>query len=227
MKRFALVIGLVACVVAGAWAADVVVDRATAGPNVPELPGYDSTVELKWDSGFGMWWLVYYTGGGTFVGNDFDLSTIKTYSGMKTFRLQLRNNWPNTQWDGGRMAIFSFSGGVPGSMMWPTSGSPQFIMPSGATGWKDFDVNWVLPGVKKFLAAWEQFYNYPSADPFLIDNNPTFMGHSWLYYQGQWSPFESSNIAPYRNIMIRMIVDNEQNPGVAPSSIGRVKALYF
>jgi hypothetical protein len=77
------------------------------------------------------------------------------------------------------------------------------------------------------MGAYEQFYNYPNADPFMIDNNPTFMGHSWQYLSGSWAPFEQSNIAPYRNVMLRMIVDNEQNPAVAPSSIGRVKALYY
>jgi hypothetical protein len=61
----------------------------------------------------------------------------------------------------------------------------------------------------------------------MIDNNPTFMGHSWQYLQGQWQPFSQDNVLPYRNVMIRMIVDNEQNKAVSPSSIGRVKALYY
>lgn len=227
MKRFALVIGLVVCFAAGAWAADSVVIPADARLSVVEAPGYDSTVELSWDSGFGRWWLAWYTGADAWVGNDFDVSTLKTYGGLKTMRVQLRNDWPNTGWDGGRIAVFAFVGSVPGSIMWPTSGTPKFVMPSGATGWKDFDVSWVLPGAKKFLPAWEQFYNNPACDPFLIDNNPTFMGHSWQYLSGSWTPFEQSNIAPYRNVMIRMIVDNEQNDAVSPSSIGRVKALYY
>lgn len=227
MKKFALVISLVACVAGGAWAADVAFDRAQAMPTMSEPTGYDNTVELSWDSGMGRWWLAWYTGADTWVGNDFDVSTVKTYGGLKTMRVQLRYNWPNTQWDGGRIAVFAFGGGVPGSIMWPTSGSPLFVLPTGATGWKDFDVTWVLPGTKKFMAGWEQFYNHPGCDPFLIDNNPTFMGHTWMYLQGSWAPFEASNIAPYRNLMLRMVVDNEQNPAVSPSSIGRVKALYF
>jgi hypothetical protein len=227
MKRFALVIGLVACVAAGAWAADVAVDRAEAGPPVAEVPGYDDTYECKWDNGVGSWWLVYTSApSGIFVGNDFDVSTIKTYGGLKTFKLQLRSDWPNEQWDGGRMAIFSFAGGVPGSIMWPTSGTPKFIMPTGPTGWQEFDVSWVLPGTKKFLPTWEQFYQYPNADPFMVDNEPIFKEHSWRYAGGLWIKFMSS-VDPYRNLMIRMIVDNEQNEAVSPSSIGRVKALYY
>lgn len=227
MKRFALVIGLVACVAAGAWAADVVVDPVKASPSLVEVPGYDDTYECKWDNGVGSWWLAWWTGADSWVGNDFDVSTIKTYGGLKTFRLQLRNNWPNTGWDGGRIAVFSFAGGVPGSIMWPTSGTPKFVMPTGATGWKDFDVTYVLSGTKKFMPAWEQFYNHPNCDPFMIDNNPTFLNHSWQYLDGQWKPFLQDNVLPYRNLMIRMVVDNEQNKAVSPSSIGRVKALYY
>lgn len=229
MKRFALVIGLVACVAGGAWAADVAVDRAHAGSSVAEAPGYDNTNELKWDNGFTYWWLAWYTGADMWVGNDFDVSTIKTYGGLKTMRVKLRSDWPNVGWDGGRIAVYSFAGGVPGSIMWPTSGNPQFVIPTGASAaWQDFDVSWVLPGVKKFLPAWEQFYNNPACDPFAPDTNVTFLEHSWLFSQGTWKPYAVTGPSePYRNISLRMIVDNEQNRAVSPSSIGRVKALYY
>ena len=172
MKRFALVIGLVACVAGGAWAADVAVDRAHAGPSVAEAPGYDNTVELSWDSGLGRWWLIWYTGADWWVGNDFDVSTIKTYGGLKTMRLQLRVDWPNVGWDGGRIAVFSFAGGVPGSIMWPTSGTPKFVMPTGATGWKDFDVTWVLPGAKKFMGPGNNSTTTPQLTPSLSTTTP-------------------------------------------------------
>jgi hypothetical protein len=226
MKKFALVTGLVVFVAAGAWAADIAIDRAAAFPSIPEAPGYDSTVELKWDIGIGNWWLVWITASGIYVGVDFDISTIKTYSGVKTFRIALRNDWPNQGWDGGRIALFSAQGGVPGSIIWPTSGTPKYVLPTGASGWQEFDVSWVLPGAKRFLAAWEQFYNYPNCDPFNLDNNTTFTGHSWRYVGGAWEPMTSS-IDPYRNITIRVVVDNEQNPAVMPASVGRVKALYY
>ena len=214
-----------AILTAAAQAADVVVERAEVRPPVAEVPGYDDTSELKWDSGAGRWMLYWYTGADAWVGNDFDVSTIKTYGGIKTYRTQSRL-WPNQGWDGFRIAIFSFAGGVPGSIMWPTSGTPKFVMPSGPeAGWKDFDVTWVLPGTKRFMAAQEQFYNYPNCDPYLIDNNLTFRGHSWQYYEGTWKALEG--FAGYRNLMIRVFVDNEQNEAVSPSSIGRVKALYY
>ncbi len=116
--------------------------------------------------------------------------------------------------------------------MWPTSGSPKFVLPTGSEGWQDFDVSWVLPGVKKFVAAEEQFYNHPDpgADPFMLDDNTTFMRHSWQYFSGKWELFpeiKNPPLGPYRNVMIRFVVDNEQNPGITPTSIGRVKALYY
>jgi len=227
MKKFALVTGLVLCVAAGVWAADVVVERAPASPFIPEAPGYDNTQELKWDTGSATWMFVWYTGAGSWVGNDFDVTTIKTYGGIKTYRTQSRL-WPNNQWDGFRIGIYAMGGGVPGSMMWPTSGTPKFVMPSGSQyAWLDFDVGWVLPGAKKFLAAQEQFYNHPSpgADPYLVDNNTVNLLHSWQYYEGIWKPLENEKL--YKNAMIRVIVDNEQNPAVEPASVGRVKALYY
>ena len=191
-----------------------------------EGPGYDDTSELKWDSGAGRWMVVWYTGADSWVGNDFDVSTIKTYGGIKTYRTQSRL-WPNQRWDGFRIAIYAFAGGVPGSMMWPTSGTPKFVMPTGSEReWKDFDVSWVLPGVTKFMAAQEQFYNGPSlCDPYLIDNNAAFRGHSWMNTTGRWRLYYVESVAPYRNLMIRVIVNDLTS--VTPTSVGRVKALYY
>jgi hypothetical protein len=220
MKNFALLAGLLA-LVAGAWAADMAVDKAP-----PELsnngPANDATVELSWDSGSSSYGIAWYTGAGTWVGNDFNISTVKSYPYIRTMRIFTYPNWPNGAWDGFRVGVYSFSGGVPGSLLW----GPEWYVPTGGQGWKDIDVGWLLPsGVKAFVPAMEQYYNYPNCDPHLVDNNPTFLNHSWVYYGGTWSP--NSNSTPYYNIMLRVIVDNENNPAVAPSSIGRVKALYF
>jgi hypothetical protein len=51
--------------------------------------------------------------------------------------------------------------------------------------------------------------------------------HSWEYFAGAWSPLSTSG-DPYQNLMIRLWVETGQEfPGVAPSSVGRVKALYY
>ena len=232
MKISTLLAALILLSVAGAWPADVVAGGGpfcfkVAAPTALEPAAFDGTRELKWDSGIGKWIVVWYTGKDSWIGNDFDISTVETYSDIKTYRTQ-SHLWPNGRWDGFRIGIYAMAGGVPGSMMWPTSGNPKFVMPTGTWyGWKDFDVNWVLPGAKEFLAAQEQFYDFPSpgGDPFLIDDNPTFLGHSWMCDGAGWRPFEHQVTTPYRNLMIRVIV--EETLAIAPTSLGRVKALYY
>ncbi|UCH77866.1 MAG: hypothetical protein JSU81_09085 [Candidatus Coatesbacteria bacterium] len=218
-----------------AWAADGAVEGAPyhSPPAVSApAPTDQSTLELTWDNGTRRWSVGWYTGAGSWVGNDFDSSTLKTsYVKILKFKMYTRNDWPNTTWDGFRIGFYSFGGGVPGSRLWPTSGSGYFFRPSSGTGhvWVECDINWTCPSVK-FLAAQEQFYNWPNCDPWSVDNNPTFLRHSWNYYGGQWGPLSGVNITigPYYNLMIRVLVETGvEYPGVLPSSIGRVKALYY
>jgi hypothetical protein len=229
----ALALGLAAA--APLWAADVAFDGGgyTTSPGIAEPASYDqSTLELSWDNGSRRWSVAWYTGAGYWVGNDFRVSTLKTsYVKILKYKYYTRGAWPNQQWEGMRFAFYNFGGGVPGSMLWPTSGGGYFFKPSGGIEshiWVEFNVNWVCPS-QAFVAAQEQFYNYPNCDPFSLDNNPSFVGHSWEYIGGAWAPFtEYSNLTPYRNIMIRVWVETgQQFPGVAPSSVGRVKALYY
>ena len=234
MKYLAFIVAL-AFMTAPAWAADVVADGGSsrAPAFAAPVPNDQSTLELKWDNGLRRWSVVWNPGfQGSWVGNDFDASTLKTsYAKILKYKYYTRGAWPNTGWDGMRFAFYSFKGGVPGSMLWPTSGNPHFFKPSAgiqAHIWVEFDVGWTCPSVK-FVAAQEQFYNYPNCDPFSLDNNTSFRGHSWLYFEGTWQPFpDYENLTPYRNAMIRVWVETGQEfPGVAPSSIGRVKALYY
>ena len=224
MRTITLAAALICMGVVGAWSADSIVDGGSSRFAAAAAPGSDATLELKWDSGTVRWWLIWYTGADTWVGNDFDVSTVAAYAAVQAIKLQARYDWPNLGWDGFRLGIFAFAGGVPGSLLW----GPKFVKPTGSTGWKEFTVGWTLPtGVYQFVAAQEQYYNWPpNGDAFGIDNNPRFLGHSWQYLRGAWSPFEQSNIAPYRNLMIRVIVNNS-TLAISPVSIGRVKALYY
>jgi len=226
---------LVLAVAAPLWAADVAADGGSSRTPAfaAPFPNDQSTLELMWDSGKRSWSVARYVGANTWVGNDFDASTLKTtYAKILKYKYYTRGAWPNEGWEGMRFAFYSFKGGVPGSMLWPTSGGGYFFKPSvgdiKSHIWVEFDINWTCPSVK-FVAAQDQFYDYPFCDPFSVDNNTTFVGHSWAYQAGSWQPYQGTGVAaPYRNLMIRVWVEPGQTfPGVAPSSIGRVKALYY
>ena len=224
MNTVTTFVALVLAIMAGAaWGADCVVERAAPTPTAPEPAATDDTMELKWDSGVVRWNMAWYTGRDAWVGNDFDISTISGYRAVHTIKLYARSGWPNAAWDGFRLGVFNCTGGVPGSLLW----GPKFVVPTGPTGWKEFSAGWTLPsGINRFLAGMEQYYNFPTCEAFAIDNNPTFMGHSWMYSSGSWKPFSQTSVAPYRNIMIRVIVNNS-TLAISPTSIGRVKALYY
>ncbi len=234
MRVSVLTLAAAFVVSAGAWAADVAVDggASPAAPAYAALTPYDqATMELKWDNGLRRWSVAWYTGAGSWVGNDFDVSTLKTkYAKILKYKYYTRGAWPNEGWEGMRFAFYNFVGGVPASMLWPTGGIGYFFKPSaGIQGhiWVEFDINWTCPS-RTFLAAQEQFYNHPNCDPFSLDNNTVFRDHSWQYLEGSWGKFYQGNVAPYQNLMIRVWVEpGIEFPGVAPSSIGRVKALYY
>jgi hypothetical protein len=222
VKRTIVVSLLIAAV--SALATDLVVERAPV-LNTGFHDWHDATRILYWDNGRGSWLLAWPTGEGAWVGNDFDVSSLKTFSRIREIRIFTVYTWPNSVWDGFRVGVFAFDGGVPGSLLWPTSGNGLFFMPYGNTGWKNVTVDWVVSGGRRsFIAAMEQYYDQPNCDAYTVDNNPTFRGHSWRYYGGSWAPLEGTY--GYRNLMLRVLVDNETVP-VAPTSLGRVKALYY
>jgi hypothetical protein len=218
MRIFIIAAALAA---AAAFAADYVVERPPAGPAQPLGPEEDGVVELRWDSGTRSYLMCFYTGAGTWLVNDFDLSQIPEHTRVTRLLVYTSPAWPNTTWDGFRIGIYGFSGTTPTSLLW----GPKFVKPglTGA-GWANLSVAWTLPAAQlRFAAGLEQYYNYPQCEAHTIDNNPTFRQHSWLYYGGSWSPY--TNSVGYRNLMIRVRVSDVYS-GLLPSSIGRVKALY-
>jgi hypothetical protein len=233
--NYLALIAIIAAAAAPLWAADVAADGGGhyAVPNV-HAPFNPATMELQWDNGLRRWSVCWRQGEqNAWVANDFDVATLKTtYAKILKYKYYTRGAWPNEGWEGMRFAFYGFRGGVPGSMLWPTSGDPYFFKPNNSNIqshiWVEFDVDWTCPSVR-FVAAQEQFYDYPYCDPFSLDNNTDFVGHTWRYYQGIWEAFpEYPNLTPYRNAMIRVWVEPGQEfPGVTPSSIGRVKALYY
>jgi hypothetical protein len=237
MLKKCLMVAATCLMAASALAADMVAEGSgyRGGPAfTTPTPSTDATTELAWDTGTRRWSIIWYTGAGSWVGNAFNTSTLtgKTlHVKILKFRLYSRADWPNSTWDGFRIGFYNVSGGVPGSLLWPTSGSGYFFKPAPGTTshvWVECDINWTCPS-NNFLACEEQYYNNPTADPFGIDNNPTNLHHGWQYYGGTWTEYDGNpETEPYRNIMIRVQVETGQSfPGIAPTSMGRVKALYF
>jgi len=175
------------------------------------LPG-DGSVWLSWDNGTPSATNVTLSG---WIATDFDVSTLERYTHVNRFRMYMRA-WPNRRWDGGRIGICSFQGGVPGSLLW----GPEFVIPT-QEGWNEFDADCFLGSRPRFLAFWDQVYSYPNGDTLCFDTGPA-RSHLWTYYGGSWGPY----VGAEANLMLRVRVDDEHNPAVAPASIGRVKALY-
>jgi len=185
--------------------------------------------ELKWDNGTRQYFVWWYTGMNAWVGNDFENAlTPGAGARVKSIKVHTTRMWPNNQWDGFGVALFRFDG-RPGEILWPTGEvGYSFFKPASAAGhiWAEAPVNWVATSAD-FVAAVNQLYNAPQCDPFAVDSNPSFRGHSWRYNTGNWEKFQST-ADPYRNLMIRVVVDkNATGPTVAPASFGRVKALFY
>ncbi|HUU57299.1 MAG TPA: hypothetical protein VMW93_08150, partial [bacterium] len=155
----------------------------------------DGSVWLSWDNGTPSSTNVTLSG---WVAHNFDVSTLENYNYVRKFRMYMRA-WPNRRWDGGRVGIYSFQGGVPGSLLW----GPTFVMPT-QEGWNDFEADCFLGNRPKFLAGWDQFYNYPDGDTLCFDTGPARTA-KWIYSGGTWGPLASPNA----NMMLRVQVDDE------------------
>lgn len=198
------------------------------GAVVAATAAYGELYELKYDTGSRALQLAWYTGAGRWVGNDFDVSTLKTeHNIVREMKFYTSPYWPDNQFDGFRLAIFDFSAGKPGARLWPET-EGRFVKAGGAEGFKTFWVNYYI-NKNKFVAAVEQYYDYPNCDPYFCDTNPTFLNHAWQKDgPASWEYLVGHSAHPYRNLMLRVIFRTGYSEiGVAPTSLGRVKALYY
>jgi len=189
------------------------------------VPAFGAEAELKWDNGASSY-AVNGPGRGAYFGNDVDVATLKTkHVSVKKFRVYTTDDWPNGRWEGMYLTLYDFRG-VPATQIWPTGGGHAFFKPAG-TGWNWYDYSLDFPLARTaFLAAADAIYNWPNCDPLMADTNPAPRRHSWAYYQGSWAPLDGPY--GYSNLMLRVVVETEAAyPGVAPSSWGRIKGLYY
>ena len=181
--------------------------------------------ELQWANGVLRYAVHFRNGKDTWAGIDFDTSTLKTTK-WRLKRVRANLGWTtNERWDGMRLAIFDMAGGKPGKIIWPKSGTPKFVMPYGTPryicSWCEFPVGCELP-LHKFVVALEQFYNHPNCDSFGVGHGRGFAErHTWFkYWNTDWE------ITPIGVWMFRAVVAGPTNISVAPTSLGRVRALY-
>jgi len=215
MKMFAVL--MVALLAAGAWAADTVVSPTYHGPYVPEK-GTDATRELSWDTGTITNAVAWYTGAGAWGGVDFNISTIATYKIVESGKIYYYPNWPNGTFEGNRMGVWSFSGGVPGSLL----NGPTYVRGT-ASGWNTYANGYNLGSATAFVMAFEQYYNYPACDTVINMSSSGTASHSWYYYSGAWAGIAGLGYGSYP-LMTRAIMSDLT--GVTPTSFGRVKAMY-
>jgi len=206
---------------AGAW--DAAIEPAPPDGGAFGAPeNTDDVRTLLWDNGIPYWMISWLTGEDTWVGNDFTAPA--NHRHIKKVLIYAGPTWPNGRWDGWHLAIYRMTDNHrPGSII---RGPYDIKGTSSGPAWNAFDVDVFLPtGVSAFCAAIEQEYPHPYSDAFILDSNPTYRRHSWVYYRS-W--FEMTTDAdPYRNLMLRVVVDEETNPAVEPASLGRVKAVYY
>lgn len=111
---------------------------------------------------------------------------------------------------------------MPGKILWPENGQPKLVIPEGDgnSRWYEFPVEWPPGEKRKFLVGQEQFFDWPDCDLFCFDDDDmAIQNHTWLNYDGVWS----RTVAP-NNLMLRLVAGFYG--AVAPTSLGRIKALY-
>lgn len=215
-----IVLGLALAAGATAWDAAIAPAPAKGGG----APPYDGARMLSWDNGTPYWMVSWYTGENMWVGNDFTMPTGGNFRWVRKVMVYAGPVWPNGVWDGWYLALFTATNGQPGAII----GTKTYVKGTSATpAWNTFIIDRALPaGTTSFCAGIEQIYNFSNSDAFILDSNPTYRRHSWFFYNQRW--FEMTTDAdPYKNLMLRVVVDNESYPGIEPASLGRVRTIYY
>lgn len=195
---------------------------STAGVHAPVLtPGYLTDTELSRDNGniTNAW--CYLNGAGTYAGNQYDapVALTKYLTGIKYYVWS--QGWPDSTYQGFAVACWKIESGAPGSVVWPTDGTPIYN-PNTGGNWITQPVNPVLnlmtAAPSGFLVGIGFLYAYPAIDAFGVDN--TGVGpYDWAYVSSAWAA------APYGKGTARALV-SDAGPGVETTTMGTIRALY-
>jgi len=220
VNKSALIIAGLVLGAAGAWAADTVAAPPHGGPFTPR-GGTDATLELAWDNGVPFADAgAFFTGADKWGGVDFDITTLSSYHYVASGKIYYWPGFPNNEFEGNRMAVWSFVGGNPGSILH----GPTFVRAT-AFGWNAYAADYNLGATTAFVLGFEQYYNYPYCDPIYTMSSTGTPSHSWYYYGGVWRPMNQMGYGNYP-LMYRAIMNDTGFAAVAPTSFGRVKAMY-
>ncbi|MCP4230719.1 MAG: hypothetical protein GY771_11320 [bacterium] len=226
MKRF-LIIGFVAFGI-NPQALEIYSDLYNGTELFPS-PLQKGQIELKYDSGIPYVIVAFNNGVDMWVGNDFDTTEHSTgYPRIDSIRLYCYDAWPPPAgFDGSYLAIYDYTNGAPGDMIWPTDSNPMWIVPSD-NGFQDFTVDWQTT-TRTFVTANNQYNDYPNCDPFLTDDNLVDQNHSWVASDSTWQRFKDNDSLQdttngYNNLMMRVIITPSTE--IESSSLGGIKAMY-
>lgn len=192
----------------------------------PLSPGQ---IEISYDSGIPYVIVAFQNGVDMWVGNDFDTSGYGTgYPRIDSIRWYCYDAWPPPAgFDGSYLAIYDYVSGTPADIIWPIDGNPMWVVPSD-NGFRDFTVDWQTT-THTFVAANNQYNDYPNCDPFLTDDNLTDQNHSWVASGSNWQRFkDNANLQEttggYNNLMLRMLITPSSE--IESNSLGNIKAMY-
>jgi len=140
---------------------------------------------------------------------------------IQRVQIYVGNPTGNSTWEGFDLEIWDWNDliypGTPGVRKW---GPQHFTYDHG--GWvtyRNVDYHW--NSKKPFVVVLRQRGGYPTCDTVFCDTGRTDPNPNWSYFQSKWIPFTVVD----GDLMIRAYY-GASYPGVEPTSLGRVRALY-
>lgn len=185
------------------------------------LPTISGELELSNDNGYITVAYVFAGGVGSRMacqyekpsGSPWYLTAIKYYT---------KQGWPNATYEGFGVACWQFTGGQPGSIIWPAAGSFMYNHNTGG-GWIQQNVvpafNMANCPSSYFLVGIAQLYDYPFCDSFGYDDTNADE-QDWANPAGTgWGQ------APFGKGTARAIL-SQSTVGTDTPTLGIIRALY-
>jgi len=143
---------------------------------------------------------------------------------IQRIRLYVGNPPGYTSWDGFQLEIWDWYDSsfpeAPGKRVWgPEAFTYNLANPHG---WVTYtEVNYEWKSTQPFLLLAKQRDGYPNCDSIYCDASRTTPNPNWSYFIHKWYPFVVLN----GDFLFRVYY-GASHPGVAPTSLGRIRALY-